>query len=440
MYPQGTEIVYSYFEARKGAQYDEVTFFGLQPILKELQGQQVTMESIDAAEELVGFHLGDKKLFYRERWEHILKEHNGRLPVRIKAVPEGMSVPIGNVLMTVENTDPKCFWLTNHLETWLTHVWYASTVATMSKAVKGTLKHFLEETASSDAMLDFMLHDFGMRGVPTMGTAGIGGAGHLIHFKGTDTVVALETAHREYDADYATLGFSVTATEHSVMTAKGREGEAEVIEHLLDTFPTGILSMVSDSYDIYNCVENILGGAFREKILARDGVLVVRPDSGEPVEVVRRLLKIMGERFGFDTNKGGYKLLNPKVRIIWGDGIDHGGIRRILEAMKEDKWAAENIIFGMGGGLLQKVNRDTQRFAFKCSARRENARWFDVYKDPIEGGKASKRGRLKLIRDNDTYKTVAYETAGEDILQSVFENGKVMKLFTFDEVRANALL
>ena len=438
MYPAGTKKVYSYFESRKGAKFDETVFFGLQSLLKELEGQVVTQAKINFAEKLTGKHLGNEEVFNAERWQYILDKYDGRLPVRIKAIPEGTAVPTGNVLLTIENLDENCFWLTNHLETFLTHLWYPSTVASLSRDVKKTLKESLERTGSSEAMLDFMLHDFGMRGVSSMQSADMGGLAHLTQFKGTDTIVALERGMEDYQADLDNLGFSVLATEHSIMTAKGREGEKEVIESLLDQYPTGVLSIVCDSYDIYNCVENILGDRFRDKVLARDGVTVIRPDSGDPVTVVRKLLTIMKDRFGGEVNDSGYYVLNPKVRLIWGDGIDAQGIAEILEAMIDMNFATENIVFGMGGGLLQKVNRDTQRFAFKCSARQdENGDWQDVYKDPIDGSKASKRGRLKLIEIEGEYKTVRQEENGEDLLETVFENGEIIKTYKFDEVRQN---
>ena len=174
MYPAGTKKVYSYFESRKGAKFDETVFFGLQSLLKELEGQVVTQAKINFAEKLTGKHLGNEEVFNAERWQYILDKYDGRLPVRIKAIPEGTAVPTGNVLLTIENLDENCFWLTNHLETFLTHLWYPSTVASLSRDVKKTLKESLERTGSSETMLDFMLHDFGMRGVSSMQSADMG--------------------------------------------------------------------------------------------------------------------------------------------------------------------------------------------------------------------------------------------------------------------------
>jgi nicotinamide phosphoribosyltransferase len=446
MSPEGTEIVQSYFEARKGAEFPETVFFGLQYFIKEyLVGKVITKEKIDFAEKLSAAHFGNDKVFNRERWDNILEKHDGILPIKIKAVPEGTPVTIDNVMMIVENTDPEAYWLTNHLETLLTQVWHASTVATLSRAVKKDFKKYIDRTVDDDFEgIDFMLHDFGKRGVSSMESAGVGGLGHLINFKGTDTVIALETGLNYYNADINTLAFSVLATEHSIMTALLQEGEEEVIEKLLTNYPDGILSIVIDSYDWRNCVDNIMGQKFKDLILKRNGVTVFRPDSGDPVTVMMELLEIVGKRFGYEVNDKGYKVLNPKVRLIWGDGIDRDGINDVLENMANKKWSVENALFGMGGGLQQKVNRDTQRFAFKCSAARRDGVWHDVFKDPIDGSKKSKRGRLKLVRvkgaHGSVYKTVKISEPGEDMLRTVFQDGKLLIDDSFDDVRKRASL
>lgn len=445
-YPKNTEGVYSYFEAREGAKFKETVFFGLQYLMKEyLEGVVVTQEMIEQADALSKVHFGADGMFNRAMWEHILKEHGGKLPVRIKAVPEGTVVPISNVMMTIENTDPKCFALTNHLETLLCHVWASSTCATLSRSVKKMYKTYLDETATDKSGIGFMLHDFGFRGVSSVEAAGIEGAGHLLNFFGTDTVKAMEVAMEYYNAPLEGLAYSVPATEHSVMTARGRDGEPEIVKQLLDDYPTGILSIVGDSYDIYNFAENILGEQFRERILRRDGKVVCRPDSGNPVEVVIKLLKILGDKFGYEQNDKGFKVLNKKIGILWGDGIDKDGIEMVLNVMKLNRWSAENIVFGMGGGLLQKIDRDTQRFAFKSSAQKRDGRWFDIFKDPIEGGKSSKRGRLKLEKGPDgqfctTRQDDFPHDHNDDYLETVFENGEIVKEYSFEEARKNAEL
>jgi len=435
-YPKGTEAVYSYFESRTGAQFDETVFFGLQYLIKKhLVGQVVTQAKIDAAASLADAHVGPG-IFNREGWEHILNVHDGYLPIRIRAVAEGTPVPTNNVLMTVENTDPYCFWLTNHLETVLTHVWYSSTVATLSRHVKKMIKKYLTQTAMSNAGLDFMLHDFGFRGTSSVESAGIGGLGHLVNFQGTDTLRAIETGMEYYNS--GVCAFSVPATEHSVMTSNGPEGEEAIVAQLLENHPTGLLSVVGDSYDIFDFASVVMGETFKEAILARDGVFVIRPDSGDPITTVLKLLMILGEKFGYETNDKGFKVLNPKVRIIWGDGLDYTMIEGILFATTKEGWSAENLVFGMGGGLLQKINRDTQRFAFKCSAQQRDGGWHDVWKDPIDKSKASKRGRLQLVD------VAGYQTAPDNgqggLLRTVFLDGEMHNITDFESIRARAAI
>lgn len=452
-YPKGTEAVYSYFESRPGAHYPHTVFFGLQHILyNQLAGEVVTRDSIEQAAVLAKAHFGNDALFNREGWEYILREHKGTLPVRIKAVPEGTVVPTGNVLMTVENTDPNCYWLTNAIESLLVHVWYPSTVATKSRWVKGELKVFLEETADSIDGLPFMLHDFGYRSATTHDAAAIGGAGHLVNFRGTDTLPAMLLALYDYGANLDELAFSVPATEHSVMTALGREGEFEIVNQLLHDHPTGILSVVADSYNIYDFVDTI-GSEFRDRILERDGVFVVRPDSitgrhKTPEELVCALLELLYSSFGGTKTSKGYMVLDPHVRLLWGDGIEEAGINAILDRMAGNGWSVENIVFGMGGGLLQKHNRDTQRFAFKCSAQKRNGTWYDVQKDPLDSSKKSKAGKQKLVRvpcgSTQTFKTVQQDDLAfinvPDELVTVFENGEMKNVQIFSEIRERAAL
>jgi nicotinamide phosphoribosyltransferase len=445
-YPRGTEAVYSYFESREGATFPYTVFFGLQSILKDyLEGAVVTMQDVEEAQKLATYHFGDASLFNYRGWEYIVQEHGGRLPLRIKAVEEGSVIPTGNVLMSVENTDPRCFWLTNQMESLLTHVWYPSTVATLSRATKELIANFLDRTADSREGLDFMLHDFGYRGATTHEAAEIGGLGHLINFLGTDTLPAMLLGVEQYGADLASLAFSVPATEHSVMTAKGEKGEYEVVDQLLEEYPNGILSVVADSYNIYEFVQHV-GTTWKDRILARNGRFVVRPDSTtlehpRPGDLVVWILNSLWENIGGTTNSKGFKVLNDKVRVLWGDGIDLHGIDLILGSAVVAGFSAENMVFGMGGGLLQKVNRDTQRFAFKSSAQKRNGEWHDVWKDPIDSTKASKRGRLKLVKIDGEYLTIKVDDdAPTVLLRTVFENGELKNEVKFDRVRENASL
>jgi len=441
-FPDGTEKVYSYFESRCGAEHPTTVFFGLQYIIKKyLAGAVVTEEGIEIAKRRINAHLFDGA-FNEAGWRYILDEYDGKLPIKISAVPEGMGVATNNVLMTVENTDPKCYWLTNYLETILTHVWAPSTVATVSYHAKQMMSDFLFRTSDNPEAIDFMLHDFGARGVTSFGSAEITGAGHLISFMGTDTFPAIDTTMDYYNAPEVT-GYSVPASEHSLMCSLGRDGEMEVLKNLLDKYPTGILSVVIDSYDYREFIKNAYIN-FKDEILARDGKLVFRPDSGQPNEVTVDVYNLLEERFGSTTNSKGFKVLNPKVGILWGDGIDVSGIRSVLFTLELRGISADNMVFGMGGGLLQKMNRDTQRFAFKSSYQERNGVGYDIYKQPIDVSKASKKGKLMLIRNVATneLETVPWnatdDAAGLNLLEPVFENGELLRDMSFSDVRNNS--
>jgi nicotinamide phosphoribosyltransferase len=442
-YPKWTRFVYSYFESRTGATFPQTTFFGLQYFLKQyLAGPVVTKEKIDEAEELFYAHFFDKPVFNRAGWEHILNKHGGHLPVRIKAVPEGMTINQSNVLMTVENTDPVVYWLTNWLETLLVQVWYPSTVATQSRSMKQVLLKYLQETGDP-AGLPFKLHDFGFRGVTCPEQAAIGGASHLINFQGTDTTVGLVLARKFYKAKMP--GFSIPAAEHSTITSWGEEHEVDAMSNMLEQYPDGFMACVSDSFDIYRACAEYWGTQLKDKVLARDGVLVVRPDSGDPPIVVNKVLDILGEKFGFKTNAKGFKVLNPKVRVIQGDGIDFEMLDSILHRMQANGWSADNVAFGSGGGLLQKLNRDTQKFKFACSQVVVGDEARDVFKRPITASdKNSKRGRLKLKilhgAHGAAFDTVPEVEEGHDLMQTVFENGHITREHIFDEIRRNAMV
>lgn len=448
-YPPGTQSVYSYFESR-GGNFPDVVFFGLQYYLNTYFTTPITREDIDEAEEMFAAHFGSKDLFNRKGWEHILNKHGGKLPLRIKAVPEGMVIPTRNVMMTVENTDPECFWLTNYMETILVQVWYPCTVATQSRAMKRTLLNYALRTGGDLQGVNFKLHDFGYRGSTSVESAGIGGAAHLVNFMGTDTFAALQVARNHYGAHMA--GFSIPAAEHSTITSWGKDNEVAAFKNMLEKFPKGLVAVVSDSFDVYNACENLWGDQLKSMIEQREGTLVVRPDSGHPPEVVCRVLDILGKKFGYTektVQNSKYKTLPPYIRVIQGDGIDIHMMDDILFAMKNKGWSTDNIAFGSGGGLLQKVNRDTCKFAFKCSDVVINGEHRDVSKDPItDPGKKSKAGRLRLIRVQKTVnKPNGFETAREyddftsvqpDVLQTVYENGEILKRYSFDEIRKNA--
>jgi nicotinamide phosphoribosyltransferase len=449
LYIPGTTKIYSYLESRGGA-FPETVFYGLQYFLKEyLEGQAFTQADIVEADDTLSSVFERKDVFSREIFEYILKAHDGKLPVRIKAVQEGSVVPVHNVLMTIENTDPKCYWLTNFLETLLMQVWYPSTVATLSREVRKVVEQYFEATAddSSKSAIDFVLNDFGFRGVSSVESAGLGGSAHLINFLGSDTVYASTFAKKYYDAKKI-YGLSVPATEHSIMTLLGEKGEARTFQHVLNSYPEGIVACVSDSYNIFNAVENLWGTEFKQQILDRKGTLVIRPDSGDPVKTLTKVFEILFEKFSFTVNNKGYKVLPQQVRVIQGDSIDMFSIPLIYESLKKNNISAENLVLGMGGALLQKVNRDTQKFALKCSYAEINGDWVNVKKQPVEMNengemvksfKTSKAGKLKLVKIADRYQTTdTYSNHYDDELLTVFENGTLVRQYTFEQVRERA--
>lgn len=443
-YPPGTTKVFSFLESR-GGRFPDVTFFGLQYYLQRyLAGSVVGRADLEEAEADFAAHFGQSGLYNAAGWERLLTVHGGRLPVLIRAVPEGMTIPTRNVLLTIENTDPELPWVTNYVETLLSMLWYPTTVATQSRTMRDVVLRYLKETGTPE-LIDFKVHDFGFRGSTSVESAGIGGAAHLVSFRGTDTFQGIRVAKKYYGE--AMAGFSIPAAEHSTITSWGKAGEAAAYANMLTQFPSGLVAVVSDSYDIYHATRELWGTKLREQVLTRDGTLVVRPDSGYPPEVVLKVLSILADTFGADENEKGYRILNPKVRVIQGDGIDLTMLETVLAAMKEQGWSADNIAFGSGGGLLQKLDRDTMKFAFKCSAVEVNGEWRDVLKDPVtDPGKRSKAGRLVLVRtlgeEGPEFRTLREEEAKvhdlENLLVPVFRDGEILITDSFEQIRRRA--
>ena len=452
-YPKGTEYVYSYLESR-GGKFDETVFFGLQYFIKEyLEGVVVTQEKINNARKIIDVHMGPGH-FNEKGWAHILNEHGGVLPVIIRAVPEGTVVGTSNVLMTVQNTDPKCWWLTNFLETLLLQVWYPITVATTSRECKKLIKQSLRLTgdfknqAELDASLDFKLVDFGCRGVSSMESAALGGAAHAISFKSSDTMPAIQLLQEYYNCTEMPI-YSIPASEHSTITSWGKDSELAAFENMLDTYPTGPVACVSDSFDISEATD-ILWPALKEKILARDGVLIIRPDSGDIKMTLQVVLSNLWKHFGGTITSDGYKILDPHIRVIQGDGMNYESLKETLSYIQTIGFSTENVAFGMGGALLQKVDRDTQKFAFKCSAICIDGEWEGVYKAPTEldengdkhaSFKRSKQGFLSLVPTGNGYTTISNPV--ETLLPSceleiVFHTGDLIGLTTFKDVKQRA--
>lgn len=462
-YPKGTQHILSYLESRGGT-WKETLFFGAQYMVAAyLAGVVCTGEQIAKDHIWFGAHFGNPNIYNVAGWRRIVSHHGGRLPLRICAVPEGTVVGTRNVLMTFENLDPELPWLTNYFETIGLHPWYPITVATGSYHMKKMWFRALERSGTP-AAIGFKHHDFGFRGVETVESAAIGGAAHLVNFFGTDTLAALEMIQQYYsgrtpaEIDAMTpeayqafcsanmAGYSIPASEHSTITSWGENHELDAFRNMLTQYPTGLVACVSDSWDIDRACKTLWGTELRNNILARDGVLVVRPDSGDPYEVLPRILKHLADGLGHTVNSKGYKVLNDKVRVIQGDGIDFDTAEPILESVMDAGWSADNLAFGSGGGLLQKVNRDTQKMAIKCCHAVIDGEGVDVFKRPAtDPSKNSKKGRLALVRNLDgTFGTVPLEAAshyeGGNQLRVIFENGEAKNQDLFSTIRKRAEL
>jgi nicotinamide phosphoribosyltransferase len=450
-YPEGVSSMYSYFESR-GGMFHSTEFAGLQGFIEQYLLTPVTKAHVDEA---VAFCEAHGEPFNKAGWMKIVDHYKGRFPVRIRAVPEGTIVPTKNVLFDIELTvpDKDIFWVVSWLETMLVRVWYATTVGTSSFFCKKAILDALEKS-SDDPMgeISFKLHDFGSRGVSTNEGARIGGFAHLINFLGSDTIEGIRYANHYYGVKGGMAGFSIPAAEHSTMTMWGRGRESAAYRNMVQKYlidrqvPPGIpkiAACVSDSWDIYNAVENIWCDELHEMVRDSGGKLVVRPDSGDPVEVLLKMLGIFERKIGMKKNLKGYKVLPPYFGIIQGDGINYESLREILHAVVEHGYSASNLAFGMGGGLLQQVNRDTSKFAFKCASAFIHEDWVDVMKDPAtDPGKKSKAGHQALIAEGIGngygFKTVRGPRQ-DDLLQTVYENGALVKTYTMDDLRANSM-
>lgn len=441
MLPLGTTRTFSHLEARKGGLHDQLCWCGLQPILKKIEGPVVSNEDIEEAESLCEWHFSGGVPLAREGWKRIINKHGGMLPVCIEAVPEGMVIPTGNMLLSVENTDPdpSLAFLPGHLESLIMKVWYPSTIASRDWHIKQEFVKALVASGCDAAYADFMLQDFGYRGVSSEESARIGGGAHLVNFRGTDTIEGMRHVMFFYGARMP--GFSVAASQHEIATALGRTGEFTQQRHVLAAYQNQIVSLVADSYDyeqfvIKMCDEKSLVDQLKVR-------LVIRPDSltrnlKSPKEVVLWTLQTIDARLGSTKTPTGHKVLPYKV--LYGDGMEHAEIIDILWAVVRAGFAASNLVFGEGGGMLQKVHRDMYRFAYKSSAQERDGKWFDVAKDPIDQSKASKAGRLRLIKDQTGFRTVPYNqpTMYELISRPVFNNGLILHQDLFDTVQDRA--
>lgn len=438
-YPPETTEVSSYIEPR-GGDLDSIVFFGLQSWLKTALGSPIRLDEVEQAERLANAHIG---VFNRAGWDHILEAHNGWLPVEIQALPEGSLITPGTPVVQIRNTDPECFWLTSYLETALLRaVWYPSTVASISHACRDVLLKYLDQTCDEPAsVLPFQLHDFGARGATSEQSAGLGGLAHLINFQGTDTLSALIVGHRDYGIDLA--GISIPAAEHSTMTSWTQSKEADAYANMIEQFgkPGAMVAIVADSYDLYHAVDELFGQQLKATIEDCGGRVVVRPDSGHPADIVPEVISRLMARFGARTNAKGYKVLPDCIRIIQGDGVTLESLPEILEAIKQRGLSTENAAFGMGGGLLQKLDRDTCQWAMKTCEVVTAGQRLDVFKQPsTDPTKRSKPGRQAVAEIDGRLQAIREDQLSQqdNRLRPVWRNGQLLIDESFDQIRQRA--
>lgn len=446
MYPKGTTKIYSNFTPRKSrvSGVDSVVFFGLQALLIRLNKEfndNFFFKNFSEIEKELKRHIPTKI-------SHIKSLHElGYLPLRIKALKEGTKSKIGVPVFTITNTNPDFYWLVNYLETHLScEMWQPITSATIANQYRVLLEHYAKESSNDEWLVDFQAHDFSMRGMSSLSSAINSGMGHLTSFKGTDTIPAIY-ALEEFYGSKDLIGASVPATEHSVMCMGTKENEIDTFSRLLDLYPSGILSVVSDTWDLWKVLTEFLP-ALKSKILSRDGKLVIRPDSGDPVKIIcgdstsnnineqKGVIQILWEIFGGTVNDKGYKVLDPHIGAIYGDSITLDRAEKILSNLLDEGFASTNVVFGVGSYTYQYNTRDTFGFAMKATYGEIDYEGQSIFKDPItdSGEKKSAKGLLSVVNGELKQEcTKPEEEQGQ--LQLVYENGKIVFTQTLDEVR-----
>lgn len=406
-YKPGTSLVYSTLVARKDTQYKKALFFGLQSIIKNYFLKPITLENatefLDIRQSILGGQTPDsvaKKIISLAKF--------GRIPLQIKAVEEGSYVQNRNVILSVQNTLPEFYWVPGFFESLLLKVWYPITVATNSFELRLFMEKMAAKTCDNNDLVKFQVHDFGYRSCASEEEAALGGAAHLLSFLGTDTVPAIKLLKEQYHA-VDPIGLSVPASEHSVMCSFGEQNELQAFEHMLDTYPDGIVSIVSDTYDLYRVLRDFVP-KLKERILKRNGKVVFRPDSGDQQQILcgdigapRNTVEYSGviqslmNQFGFTTNSKGYDVLNPKVGVIYGDGFYRKKLEETYALMERRKLASSNLVVGIGGILLHNHSRDDMGFSLKATYVEEVGNGINIYKDPItDPGKKSPKGLCSL--------------------------------------------
>lgn len=451
-YAPGCNKVYSYLTARSDRNFNETLFFGLQYYLKRYLAEPITPEMGEEFLQYRALILGSNSPEIERKIRSLCQL--GYLPLEIRSVPEGTVLPIQNVLLTITNTHPDFYWVVGFVESLLLKLWYTITVATCSYQYRKVVNRFFEDTdeGAFAAGKDFQVHDFGYRGDASEEGAAISGVAHLLSFLGSDNVPALPCAVEYYQADLngPPVMLSVPASEHSVMCSFGREDEIGAFKNMLELYPTGIVSIVSDTFDVYRVLTEF-AEILKEDILKREGKVVFRPDSGNPEYIIcgnpdaapgsnewKGAIRLLDEKFGSTVNAKGYKVLNPKVGLIYGDGMYLERYIRTLQRLKEMGYAASNLVIGVGG-ILRNHSRDTLGFAIKATYVEVNGEPREIEKDPVtDHKKKSLKGLLALVKTESGYRTLDQRSPEQEVdslLQTVFKDGKILLETSLEEIR-----
>lgn len=465
-YPKGTEVVYSTWTPRKSLMpgINSAVAFGFQSFIQEMLVEYFNRE-------FFGRDITDITSEYTRLVKHTLfvdtvdvshleaLHELGYLPIRMKAVAEGTIVPLNTPMLTLENTKPEFFWLTNFLETMMSaELWQSANSATISREYKRILTKFAMETNGNAEHVPFQGHDFSFRGMVGVNGATKSGAAHLTSFVGTDTIPAISFLERYYGANVEKelVGTSIPATEHSVMCAHGLDERESFRKLIQEVYPTGFVSIVSDTWDFWNVIETVIP-SLKKEILSRDGKVVIRPDSGDPVKIIvgdengetelerKGLIEALWDIFGGRVNDLGFKELDTHIGAIYGDSITRERATQILQGLKDKGFAASNIVFGIGSFTFQYNTRDSLGFAMKATYTKRNDGEHMIFKAPkTDASKKSQRGRVVLFEENGEVKFrdgLTLETEAEfektvtPLLQTIFEDGKVQNLTTLKEIR-----
>lgn len=455
MYPAGLTKIHSYLQARSTKKYPHTVFFGLRYLIDEYLDNPALFPTVDDVEEFM--NIKDSILGPIEndpvREKLLALVELGYWPIKIEAVPEGTVLPVGNLMATFESTHPDFPWVVGFLESLFLKLWNTCTVATASREYRDICLEYARKYADDSFYVNFQIHDFGYRGASSEETAMLSGMAHLINFFGTDTVPAVWGAMMYYNADPG-VGLSVPASEHSVMCAYGMDKEIDAFRTIMETFPSGILSLVSDTYDLWNVLE-VYARRLKDQIMARSGApinkVVFRPDGGYPPYIVagdptvddpdspwaKGAIQILDEVFGSTVNSKGLKVLHPSVGLIYGEGMTRDRVRETFDLLIAKGYSPENVVFGVGGLLLQAHNRDDMDFALKAVYAEVDGEHRDLQKNPVTSRKkASKKGRQRLITNEDgTFETLPWHEGEPTGLELYYLDGKTHHFDSFADIR-----